>query len=54
MGFSIRRDDVKGILAALLFGALILTVFSRMVPHQGDSLVSLMWSELRSAVHLRL
>jgi hypothetical protein len=42
---------MKGFLAALLFGALVLTVFSRMVPHQGESLFELMWSEVRSAVH---
>ena len=44
---------MKAILTVLLFGGLILTVLSRVVPHPGESLPDVLWSELRTVIHSR-
>ena len=44
---------MKSLLAALLFVAVTFIVFSETIPHQGESLSSLIKSELRWALHSR-
>lgn len=43
---------MKALMAALLFTAIAFVMFSREIPHPGESLPDLIRSELRCAMHM--